>query len=264
MRVIVTRPDPECRQWVRSLVGHGLDAVALPLIALGVANDDANVRDCWNRLAQYNAVMFVSGAAALHFFSRRPAPDPALQVGGSAAPRFWATGPGTVMALLRQDVDPGSIDAPDADSGQFDSEALWRLVGGRVQRGQRVLIVRGTDDPAGTAAQGSGRDWLASMLEQSGVAVDHVVVYQRNAPRWSPADQRLARAAALDGSVWLFTSSQALANLAVCVPDQSWVGARALVTHARIGQAAREAGFGVVWESRPRIEDVVASIESAL
>ncbi|MGE3348297.1 MAG: uroporphyrinogen-III synthase, partial [Ramlibacter sp.] len=38
--------------------------------------------------------------------------------------------------------------------------------------------------------------------------------------------------------------------------------ARAVATHPRIAQAAREAGFGVVCESRPALADVVASIES--
>ena len=37
---------------------------------------------------------------------------------------------------------------------------------------------------------------------------------------------------------------------------------RALATHPRIAQAARDAGFSVVSESRPGMDDLVASIES--
>ena len=36
-RVIVTRPEREARAWVQALAGHGLDAVALPLIDIGLA-----------------------------------------------------------------------------------------------------------------------------------------------------------------------------------------------------------------------------------
>ena len=263
MRVIVTRPEPECSQWVRAMVAHGLDATAMPLIILCSANDAATVHGYWRRLTQYRAVMFVSGAAVQHFFSRCPAQE-APPIGGCVdSPRFWATGPGTISSLVRQGVDPAHIDAPDVDKGQFDSEALWAVVQAQAQRGQRVLIVRGADAAGLAMAHGAGRDWLATQLEQSGVGVDFVVVYQRCPPSWSDPERRHAQAAARDGSLWLFTSSQAIAHLSVCLPGQVWAGARAIATHARIAQAAREAGFGVVWESRPRMGDVVASIESA-
>ena len=47
------------------------------------------------------------------------------------------------------------------DAEQFDSEALWRLVGKRDWNGRRVLIVRGRTLSA-SAGDGStpGRDWL--------------------------------------------------------------------------------------------------------
>jgi uroporphyrinogen-III synthase len=46
------------------------------------------------------------------------------------------------------------------------------------------------------------------------------------------------------------------------LPAQTWESARAVTTHPRIAKAARSAGFGVVWESRPTLDAVVASIES--
>ena len=68
--------------------------------------------------------------------------------------------------------------------------------------------------------------------------------------------------AANDGSIWLFTSALAVANLRACSPRQSWADASAIATHPRIADAARAAGFGGVWESRPGVSEVVASIES--
>ena len=269
MRVIVTRPEPECSQWVHALAREGMQAIALPLIHIGPARDAAAVRLCWERLGDYAAVMFVSGAAVAHFFSVRPASDLGACLSATAAvPRFWAPGPGTVAALVRRGVDPVLVDAPPGDSAQFDSEALWRVVGGRIHRGHKVLIVRGgdgTDDDAPVAAgnaPGAGREWLANALTAAGAEVQLVEAYERCLPPWGPEQQALAQAAAQDGSVWLFTSSQALAHLRSCEPAQDWSQSRAIATHPRIAQAAREAGFGVVWQSRPRVADVVASIES--
>jgi len=263
MRVLVTRPEPECSQWVQGLAAHGLQALALPLIRIGPVADTTAVHRCWQQLDRFNAIMFVSGAAAEHFFALRPSD---AQV--PAGTQLWAPGPGTVAALVRQGVARGQIDAPDATSGQFDSEALWQVVQPGVRAGWQVLIIRGGDDaaaepPADDASRrGQGRDWLAQALDSVGARVDMLMVYERSGPRWSAADEAHARAAAADGSVWLFTSSQAINHLRVQLPGQRWQQAHALATHPRIAQAARDAGFGVVWESRPRLEEVVASIES--
>ena len=263
MRVLVTRPEPECAQWVRGLAARGLQAQALPLIRIVPVQESAPVQQAWQQLPQRDALMFVSGAAAVHFFAARPAGAPM-----PAGLRCWAPGPGTVAALVRLGVPAGQVDAPDADGGQFDSEALWRVVQPAVRAGWRVLVVRGGEEaageaePGGRSPQGQGRDWPARTLEQAGATVEFVMAYERGGPLWTDAEQALAQAAAADGSLWLFTSSQALAHLTARLPRQDWRQARAMATHPRIAQAARDAGFGVVWESRPRLEEVVASIES--
>lgn len=158
---------------------------------------------------------------------------------------------------------PGQIDAPPPDSVQFDSEALWQRVGTQVRAGDRVLIVRGAEGAGEPeSAGGSGRDWLALQLVGVGARVDFVVAYQRQAPVFSAAESELAQRAARDGSVWLFSSSQALRHLSRCLPGQSWQKARALATHPRIAAVAKELGFGVVCESRPTLSDVVAALKS--
>lgn len=263
MPIVVTRPEPECTQWARSLAGRGMQALALPLMRIGPVRDATAVRRYWHQLDRFNAVMVVSGAAATHFFALRPS-------GASIAPatRFWAPGPGTVAALSRLGVAPERVDSPDAASGQFDSEALWRVVRPQVCPGWNILIVRGGDDGGAepladrVSSEGSGRDWLATTLSAAGARVEFVMAYERTGPSWSGDQRALALAAVSDGSVWLFTSSQALEYLLAQLPGQAWQRATAVATHPRIAQAARDAGFGVVWESRPRLEDVVASIES--
>jgi len=121
-----------------------------------------------------------------------------------------------------------------------------------------VLLVRG-GDAEGRAA---GRDWLRERLAEAAAQVDTVVVYRRRAPVLDGAQAQRARAAAADGTIWLFSSAEAIANLRQCLADVDWRAARALATHPRIGAAARAAGFGVVLDTRPSLDDVRASIES--
>lgn len=262
MRVVVTRPQRETDRWVHDLSARGLDAVALPLIDIGPASDREPVHRAWRSLPGCAAAMFVSGNAVEQFFASKP-PEVHVDWASSATKiRAWATGPGTRNALLSAGVDAGRIDAPDAAAGQFDSEALWAVVGGSVVPGQRVLIVRG-GTVAGGPAELAGRDWLARTLAAAGAQVDEVLAYERRAPVWTPAQRALAQLAASDGSVWLLSSSEAVANLAAVLPGQTWNDAVCVATHPRIAQAARDAGFGTVLASRPTLDDVVASIESA-
>ncbi len=245
MRVLVTRPLRDAQRWAQALATQGLDAVVLPLMDIAPVEDAPAVP----RLADYRAVMFVSGNAVSHFLHDAHLPFTS---------RAWAPGPGTRDALLDAGVDAALIDAPADDAAQFDSESLWQQVSAQVHPGDRVLVVRGRD-PRGRNA---GRDWLARQIEAAGAQVEFVAVYERRAPLFDAAQQALALRCASDASVWLFSSSEAVANLRAWLPAQSWRQARAVATHPRIAQAARDAGFAVVCESRPALADVVASIES--
>jgi uroporphyrinogen-III synthase len=250
MRVFVTRPEAEARRWVDDLRQRGFDAVAFPLIAILPVSDAATLRSAWAGLASYRAVMFVSGNAVRHFFDHAPA-----GAHWPAATRAWATGAGTQGALIAAGVDGALIDAPPADSAQFDSETLWAQVARQVRAADRVLIVRGGD----AHGQASGRDWLADHVVAAGGRVDTAVSYRRAAPQLGEDERALATAA--DG-VWLFSSSEAIAHLVAAFAGHSWQAARAIATHPRIAQAARSAGFGVVCESRPALTAVVAVLES--
>jgi uroporphyrinogen-III synthase len=176
-----------------------------------------------------------------------------------------APGPGTVAALRAAGVPAAQIDAPAPDAGQFDSEALWQVIGSRDWQGRRVLIVRGHS--AGAQGASSGRDWITRQWQAAGAQVDFVGVYQRQAPQLSDAQLQRVRAASADGSVWLFSSSEALAHLlrAAGLQGVDWRRARAVATHPRIEEAVRAAGWGVVVASRPALADIrtaLASLES--
>jgi uroporphyrinogen-III synthase len=263
VRVIVTRPERDATGWVQALQAHGLQAEALPLIEIAALPESPALQQAWREISAYSALMFVSGNAVDGFFasnqaaalvqSAQAAPDSIA----NPAPRLLAPGPGTVAALRRAGVPEALIDAPAADAGQFDSEALWAVVGQRPWQGRRVLIVRGQgagQDQAG----GVGRDWLAQQFVAAGARVEVVAVYQRRAPVFTASQRQRIEAATHDGSVWLLSSSEALAHL----PAGDWSRARAVATHPRIAEAARAAGWGVVVQSRPEIADIVGSIES--
>ena len=263
MRLIVTRPQREALLWQAELQARGHQAWVLPLIDVGPVADTAALRLAWQQLPQYQAMMLVSANAVHNFFQENWHVDPVNIASTAPKLRVWATGPGTVAALLAAGVARHSIDAPAPDTVQFDSEALWQGVAQQVQPGSRVLIVRGADSPGlSSAGPGLGRDWLAQQLSQAGASVQTCVAYQRAAPAFTAAQLAQARQAASDGACWVFSSSEAVHNLCAALPQQDWSAARAVATHRRIAQAARAAGFGVVCESRATLADVLASIES--
>ena len=129
-----TLPQLGARGWVERLRARGVDALALPLIAIDAAPGAAALQDAWQRLGAYRAAMFVSGNAVRHFFAQRP-PGARFDV------RAWAPGPGTAEALRREGVDDALIDGPALDAAQFDSETLWLRVAPQVRAGDTVLIV---------------------------------------------------------------------------------------------------------------------------
>lgn len=284
LRVLVTRPARDAQHWVQQLQEGGVAAEALPLIEIASASGAPSVQalaEAWQTLERYAACLFVSGNAVDYFFKRNKGftqygrwvvaiEGIATSLQGTVPPglRFMAPGPGTVAALIAAGIPAGQIDAPAADALQFDSEALWDVVGRRDWQGRRVLVVRGQNSGAQSDAPSSGRDWIARQWAAAGAQVDFLGVYQRRPPQLTQAQLQRARAASADGSVWLFSSSEAVANLVQmpALAGMDWRHARAVATHPRIVQAVQAAGWGVVVASRPALKDIrdtLASIESS-
>lgn len=201
--------------------------------------------------------MFVSRHAVIHTFSTY---KPAAKASG---PRCWATGPGTRQALLDAGVGMELIDAPAADAGQFDTEALWQVVQAGLVPAKPVLILRGSQaDQTDSAAEGVGRDWLAQQLSRAGVPVETLAVYQRACPVWEQDQTARASLAATDASVWVFSSSQAIVYLQTLLPAQDWSAAIAIATHERIASTASRLGVGRVWVCKPTLGELLRSLES--
>jgi uroporphyrinogen-III synthase len=265
-RLIVTRPAEQAAAWLQVLAGMGHEVLALPLIEIAPVDSvgDAQALElAWQRMESFDALMFVSSSAAQAFFKPNQ-PNAVISSAQSAIDlvvnkhpkiRLWATGQGTVSSLRSLGIPESRIDAPSAQAGQFDSEALWQVVQAQVHSDCRVLILQGRD----VGMFDSSRDWLAQQIIASGGMAQKVVVYQRHAPRWNLTQTTQCRAWLRDGSIWLLSSSQALRNL-----PATWDASQGICicTHERISQAARARGFAVVCTSRPTLQDVAASIKS--
>jgi len=249
MRVIVTRPAGQAASWVRSLAGHGVDAVALPLIDIAPPDDVPAVQAAWRTLAAQRLVVFASPNAAQMFFGQRSGGQawPAATLAGSM-------GPGTTQVLRELGVPGDAVVEPAHDSPQFDSEALWRRLESHEWQGVSVLVVRGD----------GGRDWLAERLRECGARVAFIATYRRVAPAFAGESKQLLDAALArpHEHLWFFSSSEAIDHLAQACPNVAWAEARALATHPRIAERARALGFGAVHPCRPTLDAVVACIQS--
>lgn len=249
---MVTRPQPQADEWVAKLAQRGLDAVALPLLAIAPVADAAAVTAAWRLLPSLALVMFVSPNAVQRFFALRPAGQPwpaGLLAGG--------TGPGTQQALAREGVPEASIRTPGAHDpaygGPFDSEALWQRLAGEPWAGRQALIVRGE----------GGRDWLADTLRQQGAQVHFVEAYRRTAavPQGAGLTALQVALQAPLAHLWLLSSSEAVGHLAQLQQGHSWAGHQALATHPRIAQAARALGFGVIGLATPTPDGVAQAVQ---
>lgn len=273
-RLIVTRPEREGAPWVDALQAAGWPAQSLPLIEVAEPGDPATLaalhrwRQDWPGM---DALMFVSAAAVQHFFEGVKPSDASFRT----HTRFWAPGPGTARALAqslkRLGLAADRIDAPAHDAAQFDSEALWPVVQPQLRPGHQLLIVRGQSGDALPSAgpsplepplPGQGRDWLIHQCQSAGVQVQACVAYERRAPVCSATARGLLMAAQGPGSVWLFSSSEALDHLFAWAPEARWTQATAVATHPRIAQRAHDAGFGSVVQTRPALPDVLRTLES--
>jgi uroporphyrinogen-III synthase len=250
LRLLVTRPQPQADAWVERLRAQGIDALALPLLAIDAVVDLDELHTAWRDLPRYALVMFVSPNAVSHFFAARPAERTAA--GWPASVRAGATGPGTLQALRLAGVPAALCVAPPADASQFDSTALWAQLQGESWAGREVLVLRGD----------GGRDEFAAHLRGAGAAVHFTQAYRRGpAQPTATARAQLATAIAEPAShLWWLSSSEAVGYLPRLAPLADWRCARALASHPRIAARARELGFGQVVEAAPTLEAVQAAL----
>ena len=257
--VVITRPQAPSEDWLSALRDKGLRVHHLALIEIEGPPDPNALKTVGSHVDHYQALMFVSPQAVAQFFLH-------LQFDMSAwRTPCWVTGGGSKAALLKAGVGEPCIWMPQDESGLWDSEHLWLRVQHTVKPAQKVLIVRGMDQHAGgpkDLSHGMGREFLSQQLIAHGLEVNYVVAYQRRSPIWREEQRQRVREFLKPTHVWVFSSSQAVSNLAEQLKGADFSQACAIVTHERIATALRDLGFGVVLLSRPDVKDVLRSLES--
>ena len=254
MKLIVTRPLGQAAPWVTRLQALGVEAQVLPLLRIDPLEDTAPLRDAWARLSTYTMVFFASANAVQYFFAAAPSAGQAPPLGHWPA-GVWAgsPGPGTTAALRSACVPATQLVEPDPAAGQFDSEALWLELQFRSWAGRCVLVVRGEE----------GRDWLADALRSRGAEVKFIAAYRRRPPRLDATGvQTLVDALTQpEQHLWHFSSSEGVGYLLALgqrlTPPADWSRSRAVASHPRIAQRARDSGFGQVHEVGANVQAVV-------
>lgn len=219
--LVLTRPAAQAQAWTVALGAWGVPTHSLPLIdtqAMPGAQPVARAQ-----VATSDWVFFTSPAAVAALFE-----------GGwawPAGPRATCVGPGTAAALQAAGVPADRCLSPPDDAAQFDSEHLWPLLQTADDwRGRRMLWLCGE----------GGRDWLIQRLTEAGAQVSLLPVYRRTTPAVEPA---VLHALLSAPALWLFSSSEAIANLARLAPSTDWSRVQALATHPRIAERAQALGM---------------------
>jgi uroporphyrinogen-III synthase len=249
-RVILTRPDPQAQGWETALTEAGFEVALLPLIHISLLPPPAALPD----LSACHAVFLVSrnaldGLIAWYGLA-------ALQ---NAAVRWLCPGAGTAQQLVSLGIAAQRIVQPALHAPQ-DSWHLWQTLQAHapLQSGQNLLVVKGCDAGLSAAPQ----NWFATQALGSGCSVEEIISYQRQAPDLTVAQAELAQSAAQDGSVWLFSSSLAIAHLRQALPEIDFKGTPCIATHERIGQTAQQHGFQARI-CQPLLNDIANALRQA-
>ena len=252
-RVLVTRPAAQAEAWVEpaARARHRRRGAAADRDRARPADASA-LRSSWAGLAACRLVVFVSANAVLHFFAERPRRARLARTASIAARarprhrRCAARGrrAGRLRSSRRR---PTRRSSTPSRSGRACTARDWR--------GARVLVVRGD----------GGRDWLAERLRRrrarrstrvSGLPAPGAGL--RAAQRASGSMPRSPTAT----RVWLFSSSEAIANLERAAGTGPLGDARAVATHPRIAARARGSASARVVEAAPGLDAVIACLQS--
>ncbi|UTW10996.1 uroporphyrinogen-III synthase [Marinobacterium rhizophilum] len=250
-RILVTRPSHQARQQAELLRAQGADPVLLPLLdiaSLSAADPQfQHSKQCVLDLDLYHAVIVVSANAARlgldlidDYWPQLPLGVHWMAIGASTAARLHDYG----------------INARHSHDG-YDSEALLRTPELQQVDGLRILILRGD----------SGRDALASELQNRGARVDQAILYRRARPELPPDTIESAIYAAPLSAI-LITSGESLSNLVALA--QQFKGTDGLaqlqpcplvVPSQRIAALATAAGFKqVILASGPDDQSMIGAL----
>lgn len=220
-RIAITRPTGTGAGWARRVRTLGGTPLLLPGSSLRAVPDPTAVAKALRAALAGDSLIFTSPAAV-----RFAAQLTHLRTRA----RVLAPGAGTLRALRRAGCRQAIAPARE------DSEGILALPVLQNVGGQRIGII-------GAAG---GRGLLARELAARGAAVAHVHVYQRMPARLGLRHFEALRQAPRQPLYVLLSSAEALANILTALPHdahRALLAGTAVVSSARIGEAARTAGF---------------------
>ncbi|MGG5142190.1 uroporphyrinogen-III synthase [Alcaligenes ammonioxydans] len=257
---LLTRPAGRNETLSAALAAQGFSSLVLP--ALSLEPQDLSETQ-WQDPKDFDLVLFVSSSAVKFYFA-------ALQARGQNWPDkvlLAAVGFATAACLRAQPgVSPEAVLHPAGVDSLQDSEALWAVLEPRLAQLERVLIVRGH----------SGREWLGQQLENHGIQVQRLAIYQRSPAKWSMQQGRQIRDSLQAGRLAVLLSSSQSAD-AVFANVQSlgltdvWSQCAYVVIHPRIEEHLQslllQAGITappMVKRCTPDDDDIVAAMMAVL
>lgn len=246
MRItVITRPEAQAQPWLDAFKAQKINVIHIPLLRIEPIPSNTALEKAWQQINEWAWVMFVSTNAVEHFFKNHQNNT------WPAHLRVGAVGKGTAAALIKAGIPVELIDQPDHDDTK-DSEHLWQHICQRNWQNAHVLIVRGSSETTWPE-----RNWLIEQFQNAGAHPQALPVYCRCAPHWSDAQKTWLNSEQAQTACWLFTSSESFIHL----PKKDWSKAIAMVTHPRIGEAAKLSGFTQVIFTEPELQIALKSVQ---
>ncbi|MFP4355257.1 MAG: uroporphyrinogen-III C-methyltransferase [Phycisphaerae bacterium] len=236
--VLVTRSRTQASRLSAGLGLWGARVIEAATISIQALSDQAELDACLQRLSEFDWLVLTSPNGAEALAGRLDALElDARALGGlQIAAIGSATGAGLKKMGLRADLVPE----------QYTTEALSEALTGRIERGQRVLMLRSDIAP----------DSLAEVLRSAGAEVADVAAYRTCRPAALPAE---ALEALGDGRVdWItFTSSSTVENFLSLASQAELSGIKFASIGPVTSATLRAAGLEPTVEASPHTIDAL-------
>lgn len=226
-RILITRPEHQADHLCELILNAGGENILFPTIEIQPVLNSEKLSNCFNRINEYDIVIFVSRNAVKMMFDHYIS-----QSGLLDQLQLLAIGTGTAAALA----DMNMTDVLHAGV-QADSESLLQLpeLQSEFVRHRKILIVRGV----------GGRELLADNLKTRGALVEYAEVYKRCLPEYEIQDCHELWQDSKPEAV-IVSSNEGFENLLKLTPesDQKQLFSLPLVVmSARTADLAKEQGF---------------------
>ncbi len=218
-KILVTRPVHQADNLCRLIADNGGQAIRLPVIEIVEFENNQDLLNCRNQLAQLDIIIFISANAVqktLAILLKQQKLPAHIQV--------IAVGKQTAKVLKDWGLTPLCSKSP------FNSEMVLEmpLLQTPIVQAKRINIFRGE----------GGRELLADKLRQRGATVNYINVYKRICP------PPLIGINELQADIITITSVESLHNLLTILKAKKWLDNTPLVVMSqRIREEANKLGL---------------------